>query len=53
MKRVVTRLEVQVEGFREPVTRKGADLLYLAESSPSKTGENSLGVATDGQGANQ
>jgi NADH-quinone oxidoreductase subunit M len=53
VKRVVTRLEVKVEGFREPITRKGADLLYLPESSNSKTGETSLGVATNGQGANQ
>jgi hypothetical protein len=44
---------MKVEGFREPITRKGADLLYLPESSNSKTGETSLGVATNGQGANQ
>jgi NADH-quinone oxidoreductase subunit M len=53
VKRVVTRLEMKVEGFREPITRKGADLLYLPESSNSKTGETSLGVATNGQGPNQ
>jgi NADH-quinone oxidoreductase subunit M len=53
VKRVVTRLEVQVDGFHEPITRNGADLLHITEGSHVMTGEHALGVATNGQGANQ
>jgi NADH-quinone oxidoreductase subunit M len=52
VKRVVERLEVQVDRFDEPTTRKGADLLRIPESSHS-SGEHSLGVTVNGQGANQ
>ena len=53
VKRVVTRLELRVERFDEPVTRKGADLLFLPEARHGMSGEHSLGVATTKQGANQ
>ncbi|MEI7622023.1 MAG: NADH-quinone oxidoreductase subunit M [Actinomycetes bacterium] len=53
VKRVVTRLELRVERFDEPVTRKGADLLFLPEAHHGMTGEHSLGVSTAEQGANQ
>jgi NADH-quinone oxidoreductase subunit M len=53
VKRVVTRLEVEVKGFHEPITRNGADLLHITESSHTMNGEHGLGVATNGQGANQ
>ncbi len=54
VKRVVTRLEVEVEGFKEPVTQGGSMLIQKSatrEHILTANGEHSL--APNGQGATQ